>query len=110
MTLSRNDIIGYRPPVERVDAFGGEVYVRSLTGAEQASLRKFNQANPDDEMGMMARVIVATTCDAGGAAILTDDDVPTVASLPLGEVMKLVSTAYRMSGIEIGEVDRIKKK
>jgi hypothetical protein len=84
MTLTRDAILAAtNGEVQRISVpeFGGDVYIRVLTGRERDTLERFillHRENPATAM-LRARLCATTVCDETGKRIFTDADIPALA-------------------------------
>jgi len=65
-----------------VPAWGGEVFVRTMTAIEKDQFEESNRNHEDDgsttfnAVGYRARLIQKTVCDENGNLLFTEDDLP----------------------------------
>lgn len=91
-----------------VPEWGGEVYVRGMTGAERDSFEssiiqmRGRDANVNFR-NIRAKLASLTICDENGKRLFTDDDVNALAKKSAVALQRVFTVAQRLSGI--GEAD-----
>ena len=109
MSLSKEDIFGCSDTtIEKlhIDAWGGDVYVRSLTAAERdkfeaSNLIKDKRTNLYDARmdNLRARLVAMSLCDETGKRLCTDADAAALGSRNAAAIALIYDTAARLSGI-----------
>lgn len=108
--LSRDQILAQSSlPIERVSAFGGEVFVCTMSGLERDAFEVAYEADrkagkPVNVRGALA---VRTLCDQQGNRLFTDDDLDAVSGLSARELDKVFSVAQRLNGIGADDVKEL---
>jgi hypothetical protein len=119
MSLTREAILACTDvqikPV-RVEAWGGDVYVRSLTGAERDKWESSNVIR-DRKSGtydvkienLRARLVTLSVCDDKGVRLFTDADVKEIGQKNAAVLAQLYDVAAKLSGITKEDLDDIAK-
>jgi hypothetical protein len=113
--LSREDILSARAlPRREVEAFGGTVLVRGLTGEE----RDFYEGSLVNDRGKGVRMdwrnararLVAMGCiEEDGSRKFTDSDVPALGNLPALELTRLYDAIRELSGLSDEDMEELEK-
>jgi hypothetical protein len=104
--LTREQILGAADlKKERVEVpeWGGEVYVRTMTGAEREA---FEVRAVDTKAKVIPTLLALTLCDAEGSLIFTPDDIDAINGKSVAALMRLQAVAVRINRIEAEAVDR----
>jgi hypothetical protein len=113
--LSRDMILGaddLRRELVHLEEWGGDVYVRMLTGGERELFEQWALAYRDDSFGssptprnLRARLAVLTVCNAEGHNLFTLADVDALAAKASGPIERLFDVAWRLNRLGSGEVE-----
>lgn len=103
-----------------VEAWGGSVYVRALTGAErdafEASLvnervvrrgRKSETTRETNLANLRARLCALTMCDEEGNRLFSDADVRELGKKSASALNKVFEVAQRLSGLTDDDVEEL---
>lgn len=114
MLLSKADILGADDlKRERVSVpeWGGDVFVRTLTGSERDALEA---SFVDDKRGkaaayqnLRARMCAWAICDESGASLFDESDVAALAKKSASALDRVFSVAQRLAGLTPDDVDEI---
>ncbi len=98
--LSRDDL-----PREEVVLFesGESVFVRMITGSERDRLEALNTRIPNQDA--RARLVVFTVCDAEGALLFTEDDIPAVGAKSGATLDRIFAAAIRINRVGQGAIE-----
>lgn len=77
----------FKPQVRRVTLSVGDVYVRELTGMQQAQL--YDDQKKLSQTDWMAKRILMSLCDSEGKLTEKDTDLSVVSLLSFGDIIKL---------------------
>lgn len=115
--LKCNDI-----QIEKVSVpeWGGDVFVRSLTGSERDWLEASTVVDKivgkgkksDREIDMSnfrAKIVSLATCDKDGTAIFTKDDVLELSKKSAAALQRVFEVAQRLSGLTKEDADELLK-
>ena len=103
--LNKDQILSQtKLPMERVEAFGGEVCVRALTGAERDAFEagcvvQRGKKTERNMANLRARLVVLALCDEDGKRIFADSDAEAVGKLNASDLDKVFGVASRLSGL-----------
>jgi len=104
MSLSREQILasrGDRRPVPvEVEEWGGTVYLKQLTVADQI---KLSEANSPAQMPVA--VLVACVCDENGVPLFHEADAQELAQESFSIILKVFAEAARLNGLSTKELD-----
>jgi len=94
-----------------VPEWGGEVYVRTLTGTErdafeQALSGKKNKPNLDN---VRARFAVLTICDENGKRLFSDGDVKALGEKSASALDRVFEVASRLNGFSSEDAEELAK-
>lgn len=119
MSLTREQIlecIDRRVEKLNVPAWGGDVYVRSLTGTERDEWEQENLVKDPRTKeysyrlrNIRARLVVKTVCDENGTRIFTDRDADRIGEKNAAVLTKVYEVAARLSGITPEDVEELAK-
>ena len=107
-TLSRDEILGARDlPVERVEVpeWGGAIYLRSLTAAEQDRLQRESGTLENVNARLAAFCIV----DEAGASLFTEDDVEALSKKSASAMARVIGAIARINATTVAEREAIAK-
>lgn len=79
----------FKPQVRKVTLSVGDVYVRELTGLQQAQL--YDDQKKLSQTDWMAKRILMSLCDKDGKLTEKDTDIRVIALLSFGDIIKLNS-------------------
>lgn len=79
----------FKPQVRKVTLSVGDVYVRELTGMQQAQL--YDDQKKLSQTDWMAKRILMSLCDSDGKLTEKDTDLGVVSLLSFGDIIKLNS-------------------
>ena len=86
--MSYADLIAhFKPQVRKVTLSVGDVYVRELTGLQQAQL--YDDQKKLSQTDWMAKRILMSLCDSDGKLTEKDTDTRVIALLSFGDIIKL---------------------
>jgi len=105
MALNRDEILGKADiKREQVEAWGGEVWVKGLTGAERdkwegSIVVMHGKDQTVNFSNIRAKLCAMTICDADGKRLFTDNDVVFLSEKAADELQKVFVVAQRLSGL-----------
>ena len=102
MALSREEIFAVedlKTQAFQVDAWGGEVLLRSLSALEIEGGRAF----ADDPVGMGIRAIIKSAVDGDGGQIFTDDDYDALGGKSAEAITQLFNAIAELNGFDVDE-------
>ena len=111
--LNRDDILKASDiKIEPVEAWGGTVYVKGMTGKErdqfEASVIKMKGKSQDMNLAnVRAKLCVMTICDDKGVRLFADADAPLLGDKSAQELQKVFAVAQRLSGITAEDVEEL---
>lgn len=118
MALSRDQILSAPDasslplkPV-KVPEWGGEVFVRSLSGAErdalEAALVSDKKGDKSDRMrNIRARFVVASACDEKGVPLFTEADIQALGNKAAKPIDRVFSVAQKLNGLSNDDVEEL---
>jgi hypothetical protein len=109
--LTRDAILGADDlPKEKVEVpeWGGDVYVRTLTGTERDSFEK-QWAGGKVPEHVRAGLVVKTLVDESGKRIFEDGDVAKLGSKSAMVLDRLFAIAQRLNGLSQKDVEELEK-
>lgn len=104
--------------LEKVDVpeWGGEVFVRSMTGKERdkfesSNMVKDRKSNTYDLRmeNLRARLVVLTVCDETGKRIFDDGEAELIGARNASVLARLYDVGARLSGITKADIEEIAK-
>lgn len=109
--LTREQILAGKPTrMEKVTAYGGEVYVRVLRGWELDSFEQDMLAKRNGRVrNIRAAFVARCLCDADGNRILGDEDVEALGETDAGELDRLWDVASRLNRRRPQDVEELAK-
>jgi len=115
--LTKEDILNARDIVKelvQVPEWGGEVYVKSLTGAErdqfEASVVEMRGSNQRFNMkNVRAKLAAIAICDEAGERLFSAEDVATLSQKSAAALDRVFGVASRLSGLSSEDVDNLRK-
>jgi len=105
MSLNREAILGYvGKPKGDVDVpeFGGKVFIAELTVDEADQFRTLGE----DGVPANVRLAVMGACDAKGARLFTDADIPALRKLPARAMTAIGNAVLKMNGAGPAEEEK----
>lgn len=111
--LSRDDILKVKDvKIEKVQAWGGTVFVRGMTGAERDKFESsiVQQRGKEQIINLQnvrARLCVLTLCNEDGERLFQDSEINLLAEKSAVELQKVFLVAQRLSGITQEDVDEL---
>ena len=115
MTLTKQQILAandLKHELVNVPEWGGEVWVRGMTGAErdkfEASVVQIR--GKDQTMNMSnfrAKLAGLTICDADGKRLFSDADIKELSDKSASALQRVFSVASRLSGIGVDDVKEL---
>lgn len=99
-------------PMEAVEAWGEEFYIRTLTGAErdgwEASIVDTTKGKPRVQMeNARAKLVVRCVVDEDGERIFADKDAKALGAKSSLEIARLYDVATRLNGITDEDVEEL---
>lgn len=105
--LSADDL-----PRERVNVpeWGGDVFVRTMTGTDRDAFEASLIGNKDGRMeNVRARLVSLTLCNEIGTRIFGDDDIAALGTKSAKALDRVFAVAQRLNGIGVDQADAAKK-
>jgi hypothetical protein len=90
-----------------VPEWGGEVFVRTLTGGERDRFEGWIQGDRFD--AFRAKLAVLCVCDESGARVFADDDVALLSGKSTKPLDRIVEAAYRLNRFTTADLETIAK-
>jgi hypothetical protein len=117
MLLSRDAILQTNDlPTElvHVPEWGGDVYVRAMSGAERDAFEVAVVSNPGKHQtlnlaNIRARLVATTVVDQQGVRLFTDADVAALGGKSAAALDRVVEVAQRLSAVSDGDVEQLAK-
>lgn len=118
MSLDRESIIKRRPlKTEKihVDEWGGDVYVREMTGAERDWLdaRMYDKASQDISLlnvpNYRAAIASLVLCDESGKRLFTEHDIPLLSGCSASSLEIVMKAGVRVNGMLAEAVEEAEK-
>lgn len=99
---------------EEVEAWGGVVRVRMMTGSErdsfEQSMMKVDGSKVTRDMtNMRAKLLIRTICDENNKRIFTDKDIDLVGSKSAAEIEKVFEAAQRLNKLTAQDAEEQEK-
>lgn len=118
MALSRDQILSApdaaATPLKavKVPEWGGEVFVRSLSGAErdalEASLLADRKGDKRDRLrNIRARFVVASACDENGVLLFKESDIETLGNKAAKPIDRLYAATQKLNGLSPDDVEEL---
>lgn len=115
--LSRDDILGaddLARELVAVPEWGGELYVRCLTGSERDRFEAEMLADPEEDqrkrfLNLRARLVVLAVCDEHNLPLFMLNDVEALGRKSAKVLDRLFSVAQRLSGMTREDVEALTK-
>ncbi len=108
--LTRDAILGAQDlPVLTVSIpeWGGEVFIRTMTGGERDQFEAGWKRNPTDDI--RARLAVATLCDEDGRLLFSAADVPALSAKSSTALDRIFAASTAHSGLTDKDVEDLRK-
>ncbi len=108
--LTRDAILGAQDlPVLTVSVpeWGGEVFIRTMTGGERDQFEASWRQNRTDDI--RARLAVATLCDEDGHLLFTAADVPGISAKSSKALDRIFAASTAHSGLTDKDVEELRK-
>ena len=111
--LNRDDILNASDiKIEPVEAWGGTVYVKGMTGKErdqfEASVISIRGKSQSVNLeNVRAKLCVLTLCDEAGKRLFNDGDMSLLSAKSAIELQKVFTVAQRLSGITSEDVTEL---
>lgn len=116
MSLDKTTILNaVDSKLEKVDVpeWGGEVYLRTLTGTErdrfEASCLVGGKFGPQGMQNIRARLMVLCICDAEGKRLFDDKDAIELGAKSAAVLDRLFAAAQRLNGLSEQDVEELAK-
>lgn len=111
-SLTKAEIFSRKaPPPEPVEAFGGTVYVKLLSGYERDAVEQaIENGRKKGPVPVRAIWVAAACCDENGKDLFNTMDIPALKNLPGDEMSKLVAAIGRVNKVTPEDVDEVEKK
>lgn len=105
----RDLVLSAKLPRERVSVpeWGGDVFVRVMTGLEREQFEAEHLRDPNKDFG--ARLTIATLCEEDGTPCFTPTDLPAVQSLASTALARIIPIAMRINALSKADVDELEK-
>jgi len=115
--LNKSDILQAEDIViekMNVKEWGGDIYIKSLTGAERDAFEASIVDMDGDKVKVTmknarARLAARAICDQDGKRLFTDADIPALGKKNGAVLQRIFDVAQRLSGFGKGEVDKLVK-
>lgn len=98
--LTRDTILGahdFETRTVDVPEWGGEVMVRSLSGAARDRIESVFLGGETN--GLKALVVILTACEADGSLLFTDDDLEPLRAKSAVAIERVFDAAWELSGL-----------
>ncbi len=116
MSLSKDAILqadDLAKEVVNVPQWGGDVYVRTMTGEErdafEASLMPAKGTGKGDYKNLRAKLCAIAICDEEGNRLFTDKEVEALGKKSAAALNKIFDTAQRLNGIGKADMEELEK-
>lgn len=95
-----------------VPEWGGEVYVKGMTGIERAKFERgvFTMRGQDQILNidrLREKLAVLTVCDEGGKSLFTDEDMRALGQKSAAALQRIFTAAQRLSGLTQEDVQSL---
>ncbi|MCP4475382.1 MAG: hypothetical protein GY821_12620 [Gammaproteobacteria bacterium] len=96
---------------KEVEAWGGKVLVKALTGAEREELRKetVNKEGEEDLLAIIINLVSLTVVDENKNRIFNKEDIEDLEKKSAKELDKVFKVAQELSGLGAGVTEEIEK-
>lgn len=113
--LKRDEILqasDIKTELVAVPEWGGDVYVKGMTGAERDKFESsmIKVRGKDKEMNLAnirAKLAALTICDENGKRLFKEEDVQALSQKSAGALQRIFEVAQRLSGISNDDVDEL---
>lgn len=112
MLLTRDAILQVQDlPCEivAVPEWGGDVYVKGLSGKERDSLESTMLQNKGDYNNLTARLAALTICDEQGNRMFSDKDIEALGRKSAAALRRVVEKAQELSAVSQSDVEELTK-
>lgn len=119
MALTKEQILSALPkskndlPREAVEAWGGTVFVRALSGTERDEFEvetgAIKELGDNPLIGVRARIVAWCCCDESGQRIFNSKDAAELGKADAGTLDKVFAVAGRLSGFTQKDVEELEK-
>ena len=115
MILSRDDILkvsDIKSELVYVPEWGGDVYVRGMTGAERDSfeasiVQTRGKKQSVDMTNVRAKLASMTICDEKGTRLFTEQDIKELAKKSASALQRVFGVAQKLSGIGDTDIEEL---
>lgn len=123
--MRKEDILSYKPAavVEKIEAFGGDCFVRVISGAERDRYESSKQVidfrresrrglDVDARMNLAnlrARLAAVVLSDEQGNRLFTDEDAAKLGNLDARELERVYVAGCRLNGLDAEAVEQAEK-
>ena len=119
MAMTKEQIFAAAPknlaslPKEEVEAWGGTVWVRAMSGIErdrfEVETGSIRECGDNPLLGIRARIVAWCACDESGKRLFEAADVKTLETVDAGTLDRLFAVASRLSGFSPADVKELEK-
>jgi len=118
MSLSREQILkinDIKKESVNIPQWGGEVWVKGLTGAErdafELSIMELREGKKPKMIleNMRAKLCAMTVCDENGTRIFRDEDIPALGKKAAKALSIIFDKAQELSGLSDDDVEKLSK-
>ena len=114
MSLTRKQILEAKDLIKQkveVPEWGGEVYVRMMTGSERDSFERgiINEDRTANLSNIRAKLCALTIVDESGNRIFTDEDVKEIGEKSALVLDRIFQVAQNLNGISPADVEDLAK-
>lgn len=103
--LTANDILNSRDfELEKVEAWGGIVYVRTMSERDYMEWIKVSR---EGEVDASMDLLVRTMCDADGDLLFNAEHINSLAEKSVRELNKVVEAALKINGLKIKDEEEL---
>jgi hypothetical protein len=108
--LAREAILG-ADDLERIEVdvpeWGGSVWVRTMEATQRDAFEAQQLKEPFKDV--RARLVAATVCDASGALLFSDADIPSLSRKSAKALDRIFAVSTKLSGLTKEDIDELKK-
>jgi hypothetical protein len=90
----------------KVPEWGGEVYVRTMSGADRDAFEADFQR--DRSKDIRAKLAVRVVCDRSGQRLFTDADIPALSNKSAAALDRIFAAAIKLNKISKDDVEELK--
>ena len=113
MSLTRDDILAISDVViEKLEMqdWGGDVYIKTISGADYVALQALKPGQGDDEdPDSLEKVIVIGTCDEKGTCLFNNDDIPALKNKAFKNLERLSMKILELNGLSTQQAEEAEK-